>query len=366
MKTYLVQDYVNAVEAIASFSLAESWDNPGLLVGSGHQPVRRALVALDATPAVIQEAREKGADLVVTHHPIIFEKLGKIPAESPVYQAIQKGVAVLSAHTNLDTAKGGVNDALAARLGLKEVSLLEKTRSVFWKKVIVYVPTTHAETVYEAMTQAGAGRQGNYAGAAFLAPGEGRFIPLEGANPFLGEVGALEKAEELRLEMLVRPECVDAVILAMRKAHPYEEPAYDILDTQAFSTSEGMARVGYLEQSMSPDAFAAYVKERLMVGGVKYVPGTKAIQKVAVCGGSGGSYLARAAAVGAQALVTADVKHGQLLEAARLGITLVDAGHYATESVVLPVLLKQLQKALPDADIQMAASCADPAKYLAG
>jgi dinuclear metal center YbgI/SA1388 family protein len=366
MKTYLVQDYLNAVEAIAPFSLAESWDNPGLLIGSGHQQVRRALVALDATLAVIQEAQEAGADLIVTHHPVIYEKLGRISAESPVYQAIQKGIAVISAHTNLDTAKGGVNDALAARLGLKDVSLLEKTRTAFWKKVIVYVPTTHAEAVYNAMTQAGAGRQGNYAGAAFFSPGEGRFIPLEGANPFLGEVGGLEKAEELRLEMLVTPGCIDAVICAMRKAHPYEEPAFDILDTQAFSTDEGMARVGDLEQSFSPDEFAAYVKERLKVGGIKYVPGEKKIQKVALCGGTGGSFLARAAAAGAQALVTADVKHSQLLEAVRLGMTLIDGGHYATEAVVLPVLLEKLQQALPGAHIQISAHCADPARYLAG
>lgn len=366
MKTYLVQDYYNAIEGIAPFSLAESWDNPGLLIGSGHQRVERALVALDATLPVIREAEKAGANLIVTHHPVIYEKLGRIPSESPVYHAIQRGVAVISAHTNLDVAKGGVNDALAARLGLQEVSLLEKSRSSPWKKMIVYVPSTHAEKVYHAMTQAGAGKQGNYAGAAFLSPGEGRFIPLEGANPFLGEVGDLEMAEELRLEMLVAPHCLDAAVRAMKAAHPYEEPAFDILDTHSFFTQEGLPRVGNLKQSLAPDEFAAYVKERLQVGGIKYTPGQQNIQRVALCGGSGGGFIARAAAAGAQALVTGDVKHSQLLEASSMGLTLVDGGHYATEAVVLPVLLERLRQALPGADIQIAGACADPAQYIGG
>lgn len=365
MKAYLVQDYVDVMEEIAPCSLAEDWDNSGLLIGSGHQRAERALLALDATLPVIQEAEQAGASLIVTHHPVIFEKLGRIPAESPAYHAIRQGIAVLCAHTNLDTAKGGVNDALAGRLGLHDISLLEENRSAPWNKLIVYLPATHAEAVYEALALAGAGRQGNYGGAAFFSPGEGRFLPLEGASPFLGQAGALERVEELRLEMLVSPDRLAAVIAALKKAHPYEEPAFDILETHSLRTGEGMARVGALEQALAPDDFAAYVKKQLGAGGIKYTAGNQKIQRVAVCGGSGGGFAARAARAGVQALVTGDVKHSQLLEAAALDLTLVDAGHYTTEAVVLPPLLERLQQALPGAEIAMARACADPARYLA-
>ena len=364
MKTYAAGDYRDAINRFAPFALAQSWDNTGLLVGSPEREVTRALVALDATLTVLDEAAHQDAQLVITHHPIIFKALRSVPAHSPVYQAIRCNIAVLCAHTNLDIATSGVSDALAGLLGLCEVQLLETTSASLYRKVVVFVPADSAEALYDAMTRAGAGKQGDYAGAAFLSEGEGRFTPLEGAHPTIGRVGQLEKISEQRLEMLVAPGNLPAVLAAIKAAHPYEEPAFDVFETQSLSERCGIGRVGRLLEPLSPAGFAAMLREKLACPPMRCVPGKAQIERVAVCGGSGGDLLERARELGAQALVTADLKHSQLLAAQELGMTLIDAGHYATEAVVLPILIEKLKDALPGADIRRAKSCTEPATFV--
>ena len=294
MKTYTVGDYYAAIDAFAPFSLAEGWDNVGLLIGSPEAEAGSALVALDATSRVLDEARRAGASLVIAHHPIIFGGLKSIPESSPAYRAIKNGVAVICAHTNLDIATSGVNDELARLLGLDDVQLLETARATPYRKIIVYVPCENSEAVYTAMSQAGAGRQGDYAGAAFFSGGEGRFLPLEGANPAIGDIGCLEKVAETRIEMLCAPGNVQEVVRAMRDAHPYEEPAYDILETHFAQERQGMGRVGNLSAPLHPEAFAAQVRGRLRVRSVKCALGNQDIRRVAVCGGAGdGAYAYR-------------------------------------------------------------------------
>ena len=364
MKRYTAGDYLSAIDKFAPFSSADSWDNVGLLVGSPGREISRAIVALDATHAVINQAQKDGAQLVITHHPIIFGGINSVPECSPVYHAIKSGVAVLCAHTNLDKAGCGVNAVLAELLELDAPELLETTKTTPYRKVVVYVPRESAEAVYSAMTQAGAGRQGDYAGAAFISDGQGRFLPLEGANPAIGSVGRLEKVEEQRLEMLAAPGDLQAVISVMRAAHPYEEPAYDILETHFDKEHTGYGRVGNLKNPLAPDAFAEYVREKLSLTGIKYVSGKEDISRVAVCGGAGCHLLEAAQKMGAQALISADAKHSQLLQAKDLGMTLIDAGHYGTEAVILPTLVEKLKAALPGADIRRSDVCADPAILL--
>jgi len=364
MKTYTAGDYRDAINSFAPFSLAQSWDNVGLLIGSPGMDVTRALIALDATREVLNEAACDGVDLLITHHPIIFEGIKSIPAHSPVYHAILCNMAVICAHTNLDIATGGVNDVLADSFGLREAAPLETTSSTAYRKVVVFVPADSAEAVYAAMTQAGAGTQGGYTGAAFFSEGQGRFVPQQGANPTIGKVGNLEKVSEKRIEMLVAPGLLPAVLAAMKKAHPYEEPAFDIIETHSHSERFGLGRIGKLPTPLSPEQLAALVRERLGCPPVKYTPGRTPIERVAVCGGSGGDLLERAWELGAQALVTGDVRHHQLLEAREIGITLIDAGHYATEAVVLTTLLEKLKAALPGADIRIAESCTEPAAFV--
>lgn len=339
-----VRDFFDAIEAVAPFSLAESWDNAGLLVGSMDDEVRGALVALDATDEVIGEAGRLGANLIVTHHPVIFSPLKRIESDSLAHRLIAAGVKVISAHTNLDIAAGGVNDALAARLGLENARPLEIVSRKSWYKVAVTVPEESREAVYAAMAEAGAGRLGNYSHCGFFVPGEGRFLPLEGASPAIGAVGRPESVAETRLEMLASPRELAAVLAAMKAAHPYEEVAYDVYENRAVEETQSAGRVGELPEALPPERLAGLVKERLGARGVRYVDGGQAVVTVAVCGGSGADFLRRAKELGAQALVTGEAKHSQLLEARRLGMTLIDAGHFDTEAVVLVPLAEHLRK----------------------
>ena len=359
-----IGDVYKAINEIAPFSLAEDWDNVGLLIGSKDQQAARVLTALDATDAVIDEAAQWGAQLIVTHHPVIFSPLKAIPADSTVYRLIRQGIGVISAHTNLDIADGGVNDQLARLLGLTDLRPLKVTAEEPCFKVAVTVPPLQAEAVYTAMVGAGAGALGEYSHCAFLVKGEGRFKPLEAANPTIGTAGRLEQLEEVRLEMLVAPDRLDAVVDAMLAAHPYETPAYDIFQNYGCKARSALGRVGTLEQPMTPQALAERVKERLGVGGLKYTPGCGEITTVAVCGGGAAEYIYTAKEQGAQALVTGESKHHLLLEADRLGLTLIDAGHFATETVVLEPFSKKLEALLPGIVARVAASNTDGVRYL--
>jgi len=360
MKKYTAQNYYDAIDAFAPFSLGLSWDNNGILIGSPEREVTRALVCLDATVAVLDEAGQAGAQLVVAHHPIIFEAIKSIAEEDAVYRAIKLGLAVVCAHTNLDIATGGINDILARMLDLENIEVLDTAKTSPYRKFVVYAPADSVEAIYNAMSGAGAGRQGEYAGAAFLSAGEGRFLPLERANPAIGNVGRLERVKEERLEMLATPENELAVMRALRAAHPYEEPAYDILETHFNKERLGFGRIGKLKEPVTPEHFAFIVRDKLGLSHLKYVPGREPVSRVALCGGSGGAFLEQAWKKGAQAFVTADIKHDRLLRAKDLGMTVIDAGHYTTEAVVLPYLVERLKAALPGADIRKAQTCAEP------
>lgn len=359
-----VRDFYDAIDSFAPFSTAESWDNSGLLIGDGELPVARALLVLDLTAPVLEEAVKLGADLIITHHPAIFKPLSQITGGSVIYRAVKAGISVISAHTNLDLAVGGVNDALAARLGLSALRPLRPETPRPWYKVAVFVPAGSAEAVYRAMSEAGAGRLGKYSHCAFLANGEGRFLPREGAHPAVGSVGRLESVKETRVEMICPPGALDTVLRAMRAAHPYEEPGYDVFEDHAVKDSLSLGRLGELKTPLPPGAFASLVKDRLGAAGIRYVQGRESISAVAVCGGSGAELLRHAIGAGAQALVTGEGKHHLWLEAADAGLTLVDAGHFATENVVIEPLRDKLSVLLPGADLVISRRCTDGVQFL--
>ena len=195
---------------------------------------------------------------------------------------------------------------------------------------------------------AGAGQLGDYSACTFSTPGQGTFQPEEGAHPFLGQVGQLERADEVRLEMICPPECLDRVVAAMKEAHPYELPAYDVFVDEAVAHTEYLGRIGQLEAPLSPRDFAQRVKERIGAVSVKYLDADRPIQTVALCSGSGADLMSAALAAGADALLTADVKHNQFIDAQEAGITLLDAGHFDTEDLVLEPLAQRLEALLPE------------------
>lgn len=348
-----VGNIYEVIDGIAPFGSCMEWDNVGLLIGDKSTPVTGLLVTLDVTPAAVSEAQRLGANCIVSHHPVIFSPMRRLDTRSVPALCLKAGVSVISAHTNYDFAPAGVNYALACALGLRNIRPFGPSDPASpYRTVVVFVPADQAESVYEAMSRAGAGRQGDYSGCAFFARGEGRFLPLEGAHPFLGSVGVLEKADEVRLEMLCSPNALPAVISAMRSAHPYEEPAFSILDNHAICKQTVYGMMGELPAETPSEELALAVEAALETH-VQYTPAEKPIRSVAVCGGAGAEYLSDARAAGAEAFLTGEVKHHEWFAAAAEGVCLMAGGHHATEHIAMPQLASQLGAAFPDLAVSL-------------
>ena len=334
------QVIIEAMERFAPKCLAENWDNVGLLLGSPSQVIRKILVTLDVTQAVAEKAIQDGVDMIVVHHPIIFKAVNRIRTDLPqgklLASLLKADIAVYAAHTNLDSATGGVNDVLAAKLELVDSQPLTVSYTETLYKLVVFVPTTHVEVVRTAITEAGAGHIGNYSRCTFGANGIGSFLPLENAKPVIGRPGVVEYVEEVRLETIVPEKISRRVVKAMCKAHPYEEVAYDMVQLVAPNHSLGLGRIGKLRQPTVLTDFITHVKKSLDIPFVSVAgPLDKVIKKVAVCGGSGASLLQKAAFAGADVLVTGDVKYHEAQDALAAGIAVIDAGHFATEQPIL-------------------------------
>ena len=346
-----VKDIMGVMEQIAPRRLAEGWDQPGLAVGDPEREVKKVLVALDVIEPVIEEAKAIGADMIVTHHPmLLFKKIESITTENAVgrriFSLIENGIAAFSAHTNLDIAQGGTNDVLAELAGLENIGILEETWAQSLKKIVVYVPVGHEDAVRNAMCEAGAGHIGAYSHCTFGAAGKGTFLPLEGTNPFLGEQGKLETADEIRLETIVPAEQANAVVTAMLAAHPYEEAAYDIYPVEQKGKKEGIGRIGELPEAVPFRTFAATLKEKLGLDAIRLVgDGDKLVKKVGLCTGAGSGFIALADAMGCDAYLTGDIKYHEAQEAVEKGLAVVDVTHYASEVLIVPVLQRKIAEA---------------------
>lgn len=333
---------------------AESWDAVGLVCGDGGEPVERVLLAVDAVPATVAEAVESGAGLLVTHHPLLLTAVHGVPADDPkgglVHRMIRGGVAHYVAHTNADVARPGVSDALAERLGLRDLRPLEPQDETAFDKLVVYVPTPDADRVVDALAAVGAGRLGDYDRCAWTTTGTGTFRPGPGAEPTIGRVGAIETVSEARVEMVVPRARRGAAVAALRQAHPYEEPAFDLLAMSSLPGRRGTGRVGVLPRSMSLAEFTEHAAATLpaTAWGVRTAGRLdRTVETVAVCGGSGGSLAGLARAAGADAFLTADLKHHSTVEAVTErgpdAMALVDAAHWATEAPWLDAVAAALR-----------------------
>lgn len=340
-----VRDVADILEEWAPRSIAWDGDNIGLQVGRGDAAVRGILVALEATDAVILEARRRRASLIVSHHPLVFRPLRAVATDTPegrrIGELLRAGIALYAAHTNLDFASGGTSFALAERLGIESPGFLRAPYTL-QKKIVTFVPEADVERVAGAMAAAGAGAIGNYEACSFRITGEGTFRGNASSNPAVGRRGALERVRETRLEMVVPGPRVAAVAAALRGAHPYEEAAYDTYPIDSPSREYGMGVVGELDRPLTLRAFLERVRRSLGVEHLRYTgdPGRK-VRRVAACGGSGADLLPAAVAAGADAFVTADVKYHAFHDSTG-SIALIDAGHYETEVPVVRSLARRL------------------------
>ncbi|MEP7019937.1 MAG: Nif3-like dinuclear metal center hexameric protein, partial [Pseudonocardiales bacterium] len=324
-------------------SWAESWDAVGLVCGDPSEPVERVLLAVDAVPSTVAQALSTRSQLLLTHHPLLLTPVHGVPADDPkgglVHQMIRGGVAHFVAHTNADVAYPGVSDALADRIGLSALRPLEPQSDEPFDKLVVFVPTPDALRLIDALAAAGAGAVGDYDRCAWSTEGVGTFRPQAGAQPTIGQVGAIEQVVETRVEMVVPLRRRRAVIEALRASHPYEEPAFDLLAGSPVPGRRGAGRIGELAQALPLREFVAHAAAVLpaTAWGVRAAGDPeRRVRTVAVCGGSGGSLAEQARRAGADAFLTADLKHHPVLEAVTErggdGMALIDAAHWATEA----------------------------------
>jgi len=365
--------YIRLLHQLAPTHLAESWDNVGLQVGNPDRPTKKIGVALDPLPEIVHEACAKHMDLLVTHHPLFFKPIKRILGNTPQGRMIEKAIthqlAIYCAHTNLDSVPGGVNDVLSNRLGLNRLRVLQGAGDAGLCKLSVFVPLDSLDSFFERIVSLGVGRIGPYSCCTFRSEGIGTFLPDDEASPAIGEIGTLNEVREYRIEMLVPQKDVRSVVANLKEAHPYETMAYDVYPITVGETEAGLGRVGKLASSMPLSAFCAQLKKTLNLETVKVVGTVNSIvDTVAVCSGSGGSLFSAAAASGAQVYVSGDLGYHTARDAQMAGIALIDIGHFASEHLVVDVLVNKLKNAIAEAgltaDVEAMGSESDPFLYL--
>lgn len=347
-----VQDLVQLMEQYAPTYMAEKWDNIGLLLGSFEQTVDKVMVSLDVTPDVVEQVIKENADMIIAHHPVIFSPLKNLAETNwqnkMLAKLLRHNIAVYCAHTNLDITKNGVNDILAKKIGLKNITDFSILGHEQLRKIVVFVPLDYADKVAQAMTQGGAGHIGKYSDCTFRTKGIGTFKPLEGTNPFSGEINKLANVSEIRLETVITKDKEEKVIQAMLKSHPYEEVAYDIYALLNEHNQWSLGRIGELKEELTVKDFAQLVKQSLNLEYVLYADAGKKVKKVAVCGGSGSDLIKIAQQKGADILVSADFKYHAAQEAIFSGLSIIDASHQGTELPIVNILQDYLTKYFAD------------------
>jgi dinuclear metal center YbgI/SA1388 family protein len=340
------------LEQVAPPNLAAEWDNVGLLLGDPAAVVQRILTCLTVTPEVAAEAVAGKVQLIVSHHPILFRAVKRLTTADPegrmIHDMVRAGVAVYSAHTAFDNTRGGINDALARRLDLMDVMPLRRRAGPRQCKIVVFVPQADLARVSEAMFAAGAGHIGPYSQCSFRLAGTGTFFGSEAANPTVGRKGRREEVNEWRLEAVCPEERVGLVVEALRQAHSYEEPAYDVYPLQPASSALGEGRFGRLTRPTSLRELARTVKERLSARLVQVVgEPEQPLERVALACGAGGEFVGDAAHAGAEVLVTGEARFHDCLSARARRLALLLPGHYATERLGVEELAGRLQEQWP-------------------
>ncbi|ERI09897.1 Nif3-like dinuclear metal center hexameric protein [Aneurinibacillus aneurinilyticus] len=366
------QRIIQYFEEFAPKHLAMEGDKIGLQVGTLQKEVKKVMVALDVLEEVVDEAIAEGVDLIIAHHAVIFRPLKNLRTDLPAGRLYEKlikhDIAVYVAHTNLDVAEGGINDLMAEALGLADVDILEKWHEQKLKKIVVYVPLSHADAVRDAMSQAGAGSIGQYSHCTFGVRGTGTFMPGEGADPYIGEQGKIEEVEEMRIETIMPEDIQARVVKAMIKAHPYEEVAYDIYPVEQAGAALGIGRIGKLKESVTLREFAEHVKVAFDVTGVRAVGNLDTVvQKVAVLGGDGNSFVSKAMFRGADVLVTGDIYYHTAHDAMAGGLSIIDPGHNVEKIMkqgVKNVLDKRIEQDKLDTKIVVSKVNTDPFTFL--
>jgi dinuclear metal center YbgI/SA1388 family protein len=342
-----ISNVIDFLESWAPSSYQESYDNAGLITGNADTELTNALICLDSTEAVVDEAIENKCNLIIAHHPIVFSGLKKINGknyvEKVIIKAIKNDMAIYAIHTNLDNVNQGVSRKICDKLGLKNCRILSPKNNIL-KKIYTYVPVAHAEAVKQALFNAGAGYIGNYSEASFSTPGTGTFKGNEAAKPFVGEKGKQHHEKEEKIETIFLHYIENQVLAALFSSHPYEEVAYEIITLDNVNKQVGSGMIGELKKPLDMLMFLKEVKNKLKTNCIRYTQLIdKQVNKIAVCGGAGSFLLPDAIAQKADVFITADFKYHQFFDA-NGKIVIADIGHYESEQFTPELICEKLKE----------------------
>jgi dinuclear metal center YbgI/SA1388 family protein len=360
-------DICSYLDSAVPISFQESYDNCGLQVGNPENEINSAMISLEVTENVIDEAISMNCDIIITHHPLIFNPLkkltGKTYIERVLIKAIKHDIAIYSSHTNLDIIKEGVSRKMAEKLNLQNITVLSPLKKHLLK-LVTYIPEDHFEKVREAIFEAGAGRIGNYDKCSFGQTGIGTFRGGESANPFAGKKGKFHLEKEIRFETIIVSHLKDQVISALLDSHPYEEVAYDIYSLENEYNEAGLGCLGELSEATEEKEFLKYLSVIFKAEGVRYSkPTEKKIKKVALCSGAGISLLNDAIKAGADIFITSDIKYHDFFNATNK-LLLVDIGHYESEKYSIEILYDLIVKKFPTFAVRFSETNTNPINYL--
>jgi dinuclear metal center YbgI/SA1388 family protein len=362
-----IKEILQLIEQLAPLPLQEDFDNSGLQAGDIHREATGALLCIDVTENVIEEAISLNCNLIISHHPLAFKPFksltGSTYVERCMINAIKNDIVIYAAHTNLDNATGGVNFELAKMLGLQNVHILSAQKNALLK-LVTFVPDTHAENVRTALFNAGAGNIGNYDSCSYNLLGEGTFRAKEGANPFIGEIGEVHTEKEMRIETILPRYKQNEVLRALLAVHPYEEPAYDFYPLENKWAQAGSGIVGELPEPMPEQEFLYLLKDVFNLSTIKHTKlQNRDIRDVAICGGSGAFLIPQAIGYGADAFVTGEAKYNDFYDVdGRLLFAVV--GHYESEICTKDIFFEVISKKYPTFVLHKSAFDSNPVKYL--
>jgi dinuclear metal center YbgI/SA1388 family protein len=359
-------DICSFLDSAVPLSFQEAYDNSGLQVGSADMEIKAALITLDVTEEVLDEAIQKGCNLIISHHPLIFNGIksitGRTVTERIIRTALKNDVAIYSAHTNLDALDSGVSRKMAEKLDLKNISVLVPLKNRLLK-LVTFIPDSHLQKVSEALFNAGAGKIGNYDKCSFNIEGKGSFRGNEESNPFAGKKGVIHYENETRFETVMFSHLKNDVVRALLATHPYEEVAYDIYTLENDNIQVGLGCTGELEEAVDGKHFLEKLSAIFSSEGIKFSKMSSGnIKKVALCGGSGSGFLKEAIASGADAFVTADIKYHTFFDAEGK-LLLVDIGHYESEKFATEVLNDFITKKFPKFAVRFSEVNTNPINY---
>ena len=362
-----IKEIVSALEQFAPLPLQDGFDNAGLQIGLTDAEVTGALLCLDVTETVLDEAIALGFNLIIAHHPLIFKGYksitGKDYVERCILKAIKNDLVIYAAHTNLDNAPEGVNFKIAEKIGLKNVRVLE-TKENALVKLVTFVPTAQAEDVRKALFNAGCGNIGNYDSCSYNLEGEGTFRAHEGSHPFCGEIGEMHTEKEIRIETILPAYKKAEAVKALLAAHPYEEPAFDIYPLQNTWAQAGAGVIGELETSETELEFLKRIKKTFEVGCLKHNKLTgREIQTVALCGGAGAFLIPHAIRNRADVFITGEIKYHDYFGREN-DILLAEIGHYESEQYTKDIFYTLIRDLFPNLEVQQTKVNTNPIKYM--